>query len=165
MITVICFQGTFFYNKHQSETSAFVVFNKSRFSMIGLQENSKLLVHHNLDTSKRKTDNIIKNYKVGRILKTLEEDSLQHFYTYKDYKILVIDSFGIYKNIATKIDYVLLRNSPKVNLNRALDSLKPKTIIADASNYKTYAQRWKLTCQQKEIPFHYTNEKGAFILE
>ena len=133
--------------------------------MIGLQENSKLLVHHNLDTSKRKTDNIIKNYKVGRILKTLEEDSLQHFYTYKDYKILVIDSFGIYKNIATKIDYVLLRNSPKVNLNRALDSLKPKTIIADASNYKTYAQRWKLTCQQKEIPFHYTNEKGAFILE
>jgi competence protein ComEC len=61
--------------------------------------------------------------------------------------------------------FVLLRNSPKVNLNRIIDSLNPQQIIADASNYKSYVNRWKLTCRDKKIPFHYTNEKGAFIVE
>jgi competence protein ComEC len=61
--------------------------------------------------------------------------------------------------------FVLLRNSPKVNLNRVIDSLKPQHIIADASNYKSYIKRWQATCRHKKIPFHYTNEKGAFIVE
>jgi competence protein ComEC len=60
---------------------------------------------------------------------------------------------------------VLLTNSPRINLNRLIDSLKPKYIIADASNYKSYAQRWKTTCMNKKIPFHSTYEKGAFVLK
>jgi competence protein ComEC len=38
-------------------------------------------------------------------------------------------------------------------------------VVADASNYKTYVERWKTSCQLKGIKFHYTNEQGAFILE
>ncbi|MEO6348834.1 MAG: ComEC family competence protein, partial [Aquaticitalea sp.] len=62
-------------------------------------------------------------------------------------------------------DYVLLRNSPKINLKRLLDSLQPKLIIADGSNYKSYTQRWKMTCDKLKIPFHLTGEKGAFVLK
>jgi competence protein ComEC len=86
-------------------------------------------------------------------------------YPFKDNYILVVDSLGVYETKKLMSKYVLLTNSPRINLNRLIDSLKPKYIIADASNYKSYAQRWKTTCMNKKIPFHSTYEKGAFVLK
>ncbi len=79
--------------------------------------------------------------------------------------ILVIDSLGVYKGLSFRPNYVLLRNSPRLNLNRVVDSINPELIIADASNYKSYVKRWKATCEDKKIPFHQTNEKGALIIK
>ena len=165
LISIICLQGTYIYNKFQNQDEAFIVFNKSRFSMIGLKQNDKLEVHHNLDDSKLRNDNVIKNYKVGEFIDDVALSNLQDIYQFKNKTLLVIDSLGIYKNVSFQPNFVLLRNSPKVNLNRIIDSLKPQQIIADASNYKSYINRWKLTCRDKKIPFHYTNEKGAFIVK
>jgi competence protein ComEC len=165
LIGVICFQGTFFYLNFKKQNDAFIVFNKSRFSIIGQKQNDRLIIHHNLDSIKQFTDNVVRNYKVGEMIDLVSTDSLQNTYKYKDKTILVIDSLGVYKSLSFNTDYVLLRNSPKINLNRVIDSLKPKVFIADASNYKTYIKRWKATCIDKKIPFHYTNEKGAFILQ
>jgi competence protein ComEC len=91
--------------------------------------------------------------------------NLLDIYQFKNKTLLVIDSLGVYKNLSFQSDYVLLSSSPRVNLNRVIDSLKPQQIIADASNYKSYVARWKKTCRDKKIPFHYTNEKGAFIIK
>lgn len=165
LIGIICLQGTYIYNKFQNKDEAFIVFNKSRFSMIGLKQNDKLEVHHNLDDSKLRNDNVIKNYKVGEFIDDVALSNLQDIYQFKNKTLLIIDSLGVYKNVSFQPHFVLLRNSPKVNLNRVIDSLKPQQIIADASNYKSYVNRWKLTCRDKKIPFHYTNEKGAFILK
>ena len=56
-------------------------------------------------------------------------------FNYKNKKIMVIDSLGLYpKNY--QVDIVLLLNSPRLNLNRMLDSLEPKFIVADGNNYK-----------------------------
>ncbi|MTE26501.1 ComEC/Rec2 family competence protein [Winogradskyella ouciana] len=165
LIGILAFQGTFIHNKLNNKEDAFIVFNKSRFSLIGLKQNDKLTVHHNLNAEKRATDNVIRNYKVGEIIDSTSIDSLKSVYQFKAKTILVIDSLGVYKDISFKTDYVLLRNSPKINLERMIDSLKPEQIIADASNYKSYVKRWKATCAKRKIPFHYTNEKGAFVLE
>ncbi|WP_282041263.1 ComEC/Rec2 family competence protein [Winogradskyella flava] len=164
LIGIMAFQGTFIYNDFTNKDDAFIVFNKSRYSIIGLKQNDKLVVHHNLDSTKQANDNIIRNYKVGEMLGPIESDSLQHAYQYKDKTILVVDSLGVYKSLTVKPNYVLLRNSPRINLNRLIDSLHPEKIIADASNYKSYVKRWKASSSTKKIPFHYTNEKGAFIL-
>ena len=95
--------------------------------------------------------------------------TLPHFYyadfVIEDKTILVIDSLGVYKHLTFQPNYVLLRHSPRLNLNRVIDSLQPQQIIADASNYKSYIARWKATCADKKIPFHITNEKGAFVLD
>jgi len=133
--------------------------------MIGEKHNNKLKVSHNLDTLKLKTDNVIRNYKVGAAIYEVSRDSLASVYQYNNQLILVIDSLSVYKNLSFKPNYVLLRNSPRLNLNRVIDSLQPQLIIADASNYKSYAKRWKATCEHKKIPFHYTNEKGAYIID
>lgn len=165
LIGIIGFQAVLFYNQNQTKTDALIVFNKSRYSIIGQKHNDQLLVHHNLDSIKQSTDNVIRNYKVGELLDDVKTDSLQSLYKYKNQKLLVIDSIAVYKNLSFKPEYILLRNSPRINLNRLIDSLQPQQIIADGSNYKSYTSRWKATCTKKEIPFHYTNEKGAFILE
>ncbi|WP_092444883.1 ComEC/Rec2 family competence protein [Winogradskyella sediminis] len=165
LLAIIGLQGVFFYNKLQTQHDAFVIFNRSRHTLIGLKEHRKLTVYHNLEDTKFNSDYAIKNYKVGEFIDDIETDSLQTVYQYNDKIILAIDSLAVYKNISFQPHFILLRNSPKLNLNRVIDSLKPKRIIADASNYKTYLKRWKETCAHKKIPFHQTNEKGAFILK
>ncbi len=165
LIGIIGFQSTLFINKYNSKHEAFIVFNKSRHSIIGQKQSNQLTIHHNLDASKLKTENTVKNYSVGEMIDTISFDKLKSIYKFKDKTILVIDSLGVYKDITFNPDYILLRESPKINLNRLIDKKEPKLIIADASNYKSYVKRWKLTCDNKKIPFHYTNEKGAFILK
>ena len=164
-IGVIGFQVIQLNTKHHSLSDVFIVFNKSRFTMIGQKLNSQLIVHHNLNSEKRKYDNVISNYKIGESISEVVEDSIQYLYNFQNNKILVIDSLGVYKNLSFKPDMILLRNSPKINLNRLIDNINPKLIIADASNFKSFATRWKTTCKDKKIPFHYTNEKGALILK
>ena len=165
LIAIICFQSVSFYDKQKTQDDAFIVFNKSRFTMIGQKNNAQLIISHNLDSLRQKTDNVVRNYKVGESIKELITDSLQSVYQFNDKNILVIDSLGVYKGLSFRPNYVLLRNSPRLNLNRVLDSLKPDLIIVDASNYKSYVKRWKVTCIDKKIPFYYTYEKGALIIE
>jgi competence protein ComEC len=74
---------------------------------------------------------------------------------------MVIDSFGIYsKEINPNI--VILRQSPKINLERLIQVNHPELIVADASNYKTNINLWKSICIKKKIPFHATAEKGFY---
>ncbi|WP_299096551.1 ComEC/Rec2 family competence protein [uncultured Winogradskyella sp.] len=165
LISIITLQGTYVFNKFQNQNESLIVFNKSRFSILGFKHNKTLEVHHNLDSSKLRNDNIIKNYKVGELIDSVAQCKLEDIYTFNNKTLLVIDSLGVYKNLSFQPDYILLRNSPKVNLTRMIENLQPQQIIADASNYKSYVKRWTATCRDKKIPFHYTNEKGAFILK
>jgi len=77
----------------------------------------------------------------------------------------VIDSLGVYNIKSIKPEFVLLRQSPKINLNRLIDSLQPKYIIADGSNYKSYLERWDYICKKRKLPFHQTSKKGAFKID
>jgi competence protein ComEC len=110
-------------------------------------------------------DTTLRNYNVGHSIKTIDTDRLKTVYYFNDNLILLVDSLAVFNVKGFKPDYILLRNSPKVNLDRLIDSLKPKQIVADASNYKSYITRWRKTCANKKIPFHSTYEKGAFILK
>ena len=143
-----------------STKNSFVVFHKSRHSVFGFQSNQHLEIHHDLDSIHN--ERMVTNYKIGAAIKTQITDSLQHLYKIDDKLLLVVDSLGIYNINSVKPKWVLLRQSPKINLNRLIDSLQPELIIWDGSNYRTNQERWKLTCEAKKIQFHQTSEKGAF---
>ena len=161
--SIIGFQMVNIYTKHKNKEDAFIVFHKSRSTIIGLKNNDKLKVIHNLDSiTQNKT---IANFAVANYMNAISEDSLQDMILFKNKKILLVDSLGIYAIKSIKPDYVLLRNSPKINLERLIDSIKPKIIIADGSNYKSYVLRWENTCKKRKLPFHQTGKKGAFILK
>ena len=76
----------------------------------------------------------------------------------------MIDKSGVYDFLKLKNSIILLRESPKINIERLIIKLKPKIIIADASNYKNQVASWKFICDKKRIPFYYTGENGAFKL-
>jgi len=108
---------------------------------------------------------LVKNIMVEENIKKVNYKTLQNSYHLKGQNLLILNKPEIILQKFQKTDYVILGNSPKINLNRFLDSIKPKSIVADGSNYKSDIPRWKKSCSDRKLPFYYTGEKGAFILE
>lgn len=166
LCSILVLQAIYLYNDFSNnQNNEFVVFHKSRHSLIGEKQGDFLKLSHDLDSAKRQNDYIIKNYAVGNFIETINEDSLVNVYRFNEKTMLVIDSIGVYKNLSFQPDYIILRKSPKINLHRLINSIKVKAIIADGSNYTSYIKRWESTCLKQKIPFHYTGEKGAFVLD
>ena len=63
----------------------------------------------------------------------------------------------------TPIDWVLLSNSPKLNLDDLIENLQPKCIIAYGSNYTTCVERWGKTYLKYKIRFHDSALKEPFV--
>ena len=116
-----------------------------------------------------KVNNSIKNnpiepYLVANFSKVTNEKTIPKLMYVLNKKIVIIDSLGMYpRNV--RPDIMLLRQSPRMNLDRVFLTCKPKLVIADASNYKSYSALWKSTCIKEKIPFHNTYEKGFYKLE
>lgn len=160
------FQSASVYTKYQTiNDSKFIVFHKSQASILGFQKNGILHLHQPLDSTQLLNKNMLVNYAINNHISAIKEDSMLPVYKMNNKWLLIIDSLGLYKVSSFKPDLILLRNSPKINLVRIIDSLKPKLIIADGSNYKSYVKRWEATCKNKKIPFHHTYKKGAFVLD
>ncbi|MFD1163653.1 ComEC/Rec2 family competence protein [Hwangdonia seohaensis] len=165
LVSVICIQCAFIYTHYKNTSNEFIVFHKSRYSLLGNSVNHSLLVAHDFDSLTASKNKIIKDYTVGNHIKTIKKDTLKSIYILNDKTLLVVDSLGVYNIKSFQPDYVLLRQSPKINLNRLIDSIKPKNIIADGSNYKSYIKQWEAICEKKKLPFHQTSKKGAFIID
>lgn len=164
LISVIVLQSVFILNKLDTKNTELVIFHKSKHTIIGLKENNNLTIAHTIDSSSVFNENSLQSYSVGNYIKKINQTDLKSVYTFANKKLLVIDSLGVYNVKSFHADYILLRNSPKVNLKRLTDSLKPELIIVDGSNYKSYTKQWEETCKKLKIPFHKTSEKGAFII-
>jgi len=167
LLMIILFQGSIFYEKQQTETRhEFVIFNKSRQTIITENNNGNLKIYHDLDSVSIKNLGLIRDYKVGRKAKEIQfKNKLSSSYQFKKDIIILVDSLGVYQ-FGNKLNpIILLIQSPKINLERLIENIQPKQIIADASNYKSQIVNWKFICDQKGIPFYYTAEKGAIIFK
>lgn len=165
LISILIMQCAFIYTSYKTPENQFIVFHKSRHTLLGSTTKNSLQVAHDFDSITQSKNKIIKDFTVGNHIKTIKKDTLKSMYFLNRKKLLVIDSLGVYNIKSFNPDYVLLRQSPKINLNRLIDSIKPKYIIADGSNYKSYAERWEAICLKRKLPFHQTSKKGAFIID
>jgi competence protein ComEC len=166
LITIVILQISFLQNRYNIQNQQeWVVFNLKRNTLITERNGNDVSLYANdsiLKISRKNT--ILNSYLVGNfsILKT--KSRIQNIAFFNGNKIMIIDSLGIYpKNI--KPDILLLTQSTKINLERLLQTMHPKMIVADASNYKTIQKFWKATCEKQKIPFHATGEKGFYKLD
>ena len=161
--SVLIFQSVFFYEKyHIEKNNEFIVFHKSRNSIVGLRTGSFLEVYNDMDSLVTK-QNLLKNYKVGENILYQNYQKLPTLLQLNKQIVLFIDTAGVYNLTDLHQPIVLLHQSPKINLERLINRLQPTIIIADGSNYKSYVRRWKATCLKLQIPFWSTNEQGAYI--
>jgi competence protein ComEC len=163
LVLILLSQSYFIFNKTNIPSNEFIIFHKSRYSIIGLKTNRELHLYHNLNAIEN--EKLITDYKIGEHINNIKTDSLKDFYFINKRMLLVIDSLNIYNTKTFRPNIILLRNSPKLNLKRVIDSIKPELIISDGSNYKSYQDRWAKTCENKKIPFHQTSKKGSFQIK
>lgn len=164
LTAIIIVQATFFYTKYNKTENTFIIFHKSKQTLLGKSTNNKIIVASDFDSVAKYKSKIITDYTIKNHIKTTEEQPIANIYQLNKTKLFIVDSLGIYNVKALKPDYVLLRQSPKINLSRLIDSLNPKQIIADGSNYKSYVKHWKAICRNRKLPFHHTGKKGAFTI-
>lgn len=166
LVSIIFIQISFIYTRYTAKkTNEFIVFHKSRFTLIGYKNGDNFAVYNDFDSITSKSDKTIRNYVVAKHIKHISKSKIQSLYKINNEELLVIDSLGVYTIKTFKPEYILLRNSPRINLKRLIDSIHPKVIIADGSNYKSYLKRWEITCEKQKLPFHQTIKKGAFIIK
>jgi len=152
------------FDNYSNSKNELIVFHKNKQSIIGNKNNSVLNLYTSDSTLNMGNSYPIKAYKVAKGITDYSEIKSPYIFKYNEKLILVLDSLGIYPD-SYKIDIVLLTYSPKINLNRMLEGLQPKMIIADGSNYKSYVKRWKKSCAKKNIAFHFTGTDGAYIIK
>ena len=152
LCAVVIFQLGFMYESYTSKTTEeFVVFQQTAQTVIGLKKGEHFEVS-------------LKDSIVGSHLDSVSTVPLKNVYQFKGNRIYVIDSLGVYSSAFSNAT-IILSNSPKINLNRLIDSISPERIIADGNNYKSYVKRWEVTAKHKKLPFHPTGEKGAFLIK
>lgn len=166
LTSTIILQGIYFYEKYQINTkNEFIVFHKSRYSIYGEINGKELLIFSSLNDTLLHHQKLLQSYRIGEHISSKVIGSTFNIFLYKSNPILIVDSLGVYQIDGLKNPIVLLKNSPKINLNRLISRLKPQQIIADGSNYKSYVIRWRKTCYKQKTPFWYTGQNGAFIFE
>lgn len=161
--SVILIQLSFIYTKKQIETQQeFIVYSTKKQTLIS-QRSGKTISLFTSDTidTKTKRNQIFTSYLVGNFGNLKETNLLKNTMFFNGNKILIIDSTGIFET-KTNPDIVLLTQSAKVNLDRVLQKISPKVIVADASNSYSILKNWRTSCLKKNIPFHATIEKGFY---
>jgi competence protein ComEC len=163
LITLIIVQIVFMYTYWSIEKqNEWIVFNSKKYTLITERKGTEVTSYTNL---KKETKNGILNSYLTGTFSTLKKRMLVKNTAYfKGKKILIIDSLGVYPKNCTP-DIIVITQSPRINLERLIQTIKPKVIVADASNYYTLQRKWKKTCEKQKIPFHATAEKGFYILK
>lgn len=156
---IITLQGWSIWNHIQvQKKETLMVLHKSKNTMLLHQKGTALKLY---TSDSKNIGSLINDYKTSERIQSISYQTLKNNFNISGKNLYVMDSLGIHPQ-AKNQDYILLTQSPKVNLERVIDATNPKMVIADGSNYRSYVSRWKQTCLKKEIPFHSTGEKGYY---
>ena len=163
IISIIILQILFIYQKQQTlKKEELIVFHISKNTIITERIGNAVTIYSTDSILKNLTSNmVVQSYLIGNFCQMKSKKPLQNLMYFKSKKVLIIDSSCVYTK-AIKPDILVLIQSPKLNIERLLQTYNPKEIIVDGSNYKTYVRLWEATCRKEKIPFHYTNEKGFY---
>lgn len=156
MIFQLLYTATSWNSKKGNEM---IIFNNKKHTLLAVKKQERITVYSADSLSVQNT--AIKSYNKENFNLPVLNMPLKNIVWFKNKKILVIDSLGIYPANA-KPDILLLTQSTKINLDRALMQLKPKQVVADATNFKNHIKIWEASCREAGISFHSTTQKGFY---
>lgn len=159
MIFQLTYYQSYFSNKDKEET---VLFYDTQTVVLARLNNQKMKVYTNQETEAKA---YVTDYRQAHGLSANDCQYLPFTRAWIGHKrLLVIDSTAVYPT-GFSVDYLVLYDSPNINLDRCLSDLQPKKVIFHAKNVSWKKDLWRTTCIQKNIPFHDMREKGLVYLE
>lgn len=162
LFCVLLLTVSFIYtNEKQQNTESFMVWNVYKQTVLSNQSKNEIVIYSS-DTTK--IDSYKNTLLQNHFYKETSVQNLKNYYIHTNYKVALINS-EIYYNANIETDYLILSQSPKINLDRVIKMYNPKHIICDGNNYKSYSERWEKTCKQKNIPFYNTYKMGYYIIK
>ncbi len=163
----ILISTTLLIEKGLTQTSTvFIVFHQYKQSLILNRLGKKGRAYGSTMDENLMNQRVLRDYQLEHFtLEIKETKKMKHFFSIRNMRIMVLDHHAINGDLGFKPDILILMNSPKINLDRLLQELQPKIIVADGSNFFTYKSLWRRTAEKHGILFHDTTKKGAFTLE
>ncbi|MCK0191022.1 ComEC family competence protein [Arenibacter sp. F20364] len=163
LVIILCFQAYVLNIRHLTQNKeSLVIGHIARNSGIIHQSGQKITVFAH---DPKATTRMASDYAIAQNTIELEHRPIINSYLIGGKRMVILDSTNMELPINYEVSTLVLTQSPKINFERLLDSISPKIVIADGSNYRSYIELWKATCYKKQLPFHYTGEKGAFLFE
>lgn len=163
LLSLLLLQFTFIYQKKETQTGQEgIIFNSRKSTIITERNGENVTVYANDSILTTINKNIaVQSYLVGNFCKIQKKQTLENLLYINNKKVFIIDSSSVYSQ-KIQPDILIVISSPKINLSRILQQYKPKVIIADGSNFKSYSKLWEATCRKEKILFHNTHEKGFY---
>jgi competence protein ComEC len=159
VMCVLAFQAIGVVSRLKAETNhELIIFNMPKHTLISARYGNEIDTYTDLPCADQ--NQTITSYAVANFSNLQKSNGICNWMEFYGKSLLVIDSALVYPELSA--DALLLIQSPKVNLQRVIRKVRPKIVIADASNFKSLIEPWKETCLNEKIPFHYTNEKGFY---
>jgi competence protein ComEC len=162
LISLLLLIGVFIFNRIENSKNELIVFQKGGQTNIGIFQSGDFYLNRTVSDSGSTFDRIIRPYMTSKDIQNHTELDLPKLFIYDKKLVCIVDSLGTYPK-DKQLDWLILTNNPRVNLERLIDQVEPCLIIADGSNWKSSIERWKNTCISYNIPFYSTYESGAFI--
>ncbi len=161
--SILLLQIIFIIQKKETQNNEeLIIFNCKKNTIITERIGNAVTLYSNDSIRGNLSSNLlIQSYLVGNFCETKAKRPLQNVLYFKQQKLLIIDSSCVYSK-GIHPDVLVIIQSPKLNMQRLLITYKPKEIVVDGSNFKSYIRLWEATCRKEKIPFHNTNEKGFY---
>ena len=160
-LTLLSLQTYFFYLKYESgKKEQLIVFHQYKKTVIALQQGREATFYLSDTLSVPQT--LIKNFCTQQQVSNLHYKVLENIVPFKEDFLTIIDD-KFYLDTSYPTHYLLLRNNPKIHLEKFLSNIRPKMLIADGSNYPFIIEKWKYTCQKLQIPFYDTKIKPIIV--
>ncbi|WP_455170567.1 ComEC/Rec2 family competence protein, partial [Aegicerativicinus sediminis] len=153
LISIILVQIGVLLNRQLYNKDELVIFQVVGETLITKKENREITGF--TDSLTEYKQQIFESYKLSQSANSLEIDSVPTVFKIKGTYLLKIDTSNVWIPLEN-LHSVLLTHSPRINLDRLIDSLQPERIIADGSNYFRFVNKWEETCRKRKLPFHAT---------
>jgi competence protein ComEC len=163
-MSIFLLQLIFIFQKKENRSSSeLTIFNYKKNTLIIERIGKGVTIYCNDSIQKGLDSNlIIQSFLIEKFCSVSAVKPIQYTLYHKNKKILIMDSSAIY-NKSISPDILIITQSPKLNMERLIKTIKPQQIVVDYSNYKSYTKLWKESCRKEKIPFHDTNEKGFYM--
>ncbi|KAF2339888.1 ComEC/Rec2 family competence protein [Flavobacterium tistrianum] len=164
LASIILIQISFILTKVETENKEeLIVYNEKNNTLISERSGKNITLYTRDTIQKSVNKRNINSYLVGNSIALSKIKEIKNVLYFKNNKILIIDSTKVFSE-KIQPDILILTQTSKINLDRVLENIRPKVVIADGSNSNSIQKYWKNSCHKKNIPFHSTKEKGYYQL-